>query len=212
MKKGKVGQILRVNVAIPLWAILCIFVLTILASYFCAPAYRDQIKFAAVLVGGAAAIYSAYYVGAALRLTVERDRQRASFEILSLLNRPEFVKVRNFIEKEVEGHESLSATNLHNKVKSSPELEDAVAIVLGIFEDASIAIQSDFVDEEILYTSILDLVKRYFHGLRGYIEQHRKIKGVPFYFTELEKLCGAWEDGKRLSDGRPLPQLGSQAT
>lgn len=212
MKKRKVGQILRINTTIPLWAVLCIGVAVVLASYFCAPTYRDQLKFATVLIGGAAAIYSAYYIGAALRLTVERDRQRASFEILSLLNRPEFVKVRKFIEKGVEGHEKLSATDLYEKIRTSEKLENAVTIVLGIFEDASIAIQNDFVDENILYTSICDLANRNFHGLRGYIEQCRKKKGEPMFCIEYPKLCTAWEGGKRLSNGKPMPTVGSPDT
>lgn len=131
-----------------------------------------------MIVAGAAAIYSAYYVGAALRLNLDRERQKASFDILSLLNRPEFVTVRKFIDTQVEGHQTISAQDLYQKVRSESELDQAVTMVLGILEDASIAVQTEYVDENALHASLLDIVHRYFHSLRGYIEQFREAKGA----------------------------------
>jgi hypothetical protein len=112
MAKKKVGEIFRINLSIPLCLLITAGVVIILIMYFTTAQYRDHVKFITLLLGGASAIYSAYYVGAALRLNVERDKQRASFELLELLNRPEFVDVRNFLEKEVEGHENVSDSDL----------------------------------------------------------------------------------------------------
>jgi len=84
--KRKIGQILQFNVAIPFWLILAMGVGVAIAIYFVAPKYREDVKFITVVIGGATAIYSAYYVGAGLRLNIERQKQEASFEILSLLN------------------------------------------------------------------------------------------------------------------------------
>ena len=207
MAKKKVGEIIRISLSIPLWLIITAGVAIILIMYFTTAQYRDHVKFATLLLGGASAMYSAYYVGAALRLNVGRDKQRASFELLELLNRPEFVDVRNFIEKEVEGHEDLSASDLYRKVSDNKELENAVTIVLGILEDTSIAIRYEYVDEDILYMSLIAIATRNFHGLRGYIELLRKDKATDYYFTELEKLCSAWESGRRLSDGKPVPSF-----
>jgi hypothetical protein len=206
--KKRVGEILRINVSIPLWVGLTLGVVALLGTYLFKPDYRDHIKFAAALLGGAAAIYSAYYIGAALHLQVNRQRQQGSFDVLSLLNRPEFAKVRNFVETEVDGHAALSATQLYEKVAGNKELDDAVTIVLGILEDASIAIQYDFIDENILCDSLDYIVKRSFHALRGYIEQLRRQRNEPLYFVELAKLCTSWDSGRRLADGKPLPKLG----
>ena len=205
--KRKIGQILQFNVAIPFWLILAMGVGVAIAIYFVAPKYREDVKFITVVIGGATAIYSAYYVGAGLRLNIERQKQEASFEILSLLNRPEFVEVRQFLGKEVEGHEKLSESDLYDKITSNTKLENAVSIVLGILEDASIAIQYEYVSETVLYTSISDLVRRNFRGLRGYINQARKQKSVPSAYLEVERLHNAWTRAQRLSDGRPLPQI-----
>ncbi len=207
MAKRKVGELLRINLTVPLWFIIGAGVLAFLISYLCAAQHRDQIKFAAVLLGAAAGIYSAYYVGAALRLQLSRERQKASFELLGLLNRPEFVKVRNFLEREVEGHEKLSAEELYAKVDGNDELDNAVTVVMDILEDMSIAIQNDYAEEEILRLSLVCIVERNWNGLRGWVEQLRKKHGDQRLFSELQKLATSWESGKRLCDGRELPVL-----
>ena len=207
MPKKKVGELLRINVSIPLWFVLSAGVLAALVAYFCAPAYRDQIRFTAALVAAAAAIYSAYYVGAALRMQVSRDRQKASFEILSLLNRPEFIEVRNFLEKEVEGHDTISAEALYAKIEENERLDNAVTVVMGILEDMAVALQHDYVDEDIIHASLTVIVRRNWAGLRGWVEQIRKQRNEPEIAIELQKLATSWESGRRLSDGRKLSPL-----
>lgn len=205
--KKKVGEILRLNVSIPLWLVLALGGVALLISYFCAVQHRDHIKFTAALLGGAAVIYSAYYVGAALRLQIARDKQRASFEILSMLNMPEFVDVRNFIAKEVEGHQQISPVDLFSKIDQDRNLDNAVTIVVGTLEDVSIAIQCDYVDEDILYASLITIVRNNWAGLRVWVEQIRLKLDSPFIGIELQKLVTSWDSGKRLSDGRKLRPL-----
>jgi hypothetical protein len=207
MSKRRVGQLLQINVTIPLWFVLVAGVIAFILSYLFAPTYRDQIKFGAALLAAGAAIYSAYYVGAALRMQVERDRQKASFEILGLLNRPEFVAVRCFLEKEVEGHDSISAEGLYAKVEADEKLDNAVTMVIGILEDMAVALQHDYVDEDILYMSLVVIVRRNWAGLRGWVEQIRKQRNEPEIGIEMQKLATSWESGRRLSDGRKLPAL-----
>jgi len=210
MPKKRIGELLRINVAVTLSVIIGAGVLVFLMSYLCASAHREEIKFTAALLAGAAAIYSAYYVGASLRLQVSHNRRKASFEILGSLNRPEFVKVRNFIEKEVEQHENMSARALYEKVNESPDLDDAVTLVMGILEDMTIAIETDYVDEDMLYISLLAIVERNWSGLRGWVEQLRQKRGDSRLFCELERLVTTWQSGKRLSDGGRLPVLPSR--
>lgn len=204
MTKKRVGELLRLNLSVPLWFVLGLGVLALLIGYLLAPSYRDQIKFTASLIAAGAAIYSAYYIGAALRLQVARDRQRSSFEILSLLNRPEFVEVRNFLEHEVEGHENVSAAELFKKIEEDNKLDNAVTVVTGILEDMSIAIQNDYVDEDILFASLGAIVRRNWSGLRGWVEQIRLKRHAPGIGIELQKLATSWDSGTRLSDGKKL--------
>jgi len=207
MPKKRVGELLQLNVAIPLWLVLVLSVAGLLAGYFASPQYRDQIRFLTVVIAGAAGIYSAYYVGAALQLKIERDHQQASFTILEQVEQAEFIQVRHFIEKEVQDHERLSDEVLYQKVAQTPNLEDAVVIVLNVLEKISISIRHDYVDENILYEYMKMIVERTHESLRGYIEQLRKQKKSNLFFIEIEKLAHAWSSGKRLSDGRPLPTI-----
>jgi len=205
MAKKKIGEILRFNINIPLWFLVVFAISITIASYFYFPHNRDDVKFIATLIGGTAAIYSAYYGGMALRQQIEREKQKSSFEILSLLNRPEFVEVRKFIETEVKNPDEMADTVLYQKINENQKLDSAVTIVLGILEDASIAIQKEYVCEECLYQSIYQIVVTNFTGLKGYIDQSRSQKQEPLYYIELERLCNSWKSGKRLSDGKPLP-------
>ncbi len=207
MAKKRVGELLRFNVSVPLWPLIVIAALGLIAIFVVAPARREEIKFAATILAGAAAIYSAYYVGAGLRLKIERDRQQASFEILSLLNRPEFAAVRCFLHKAVQEHEKVSDVDLFKKIEDDKELDGAVTVVLGILEDTSIAVQHDYVNEDTLYMSLAGIVRTNYDGLQGYIEQLRKQRSTPGYFLEFEKLAKAWSENRRLSDGRSLPPL-----
>ena len=207
-QKRGVGELLRVNIIIPLWPVLVLGVVIVTIVYLYLPDYRDSIKFVTVLVGGAAGIYSAYYIGAALRLNLDREKQKASFEILGLLNRPEFVEVRKFVDNKVEKHDTISEEEIFKMITEDIKLYNSVVIVLGILEDMSISIKTDYANEDTLYMSIAEIVKRNYRNLHGYIEQMRKIRHNQNYFVELEKLSNAWEAGKRLSDGSPLPKLG----
>jgi hypothetical protein len=205
MAKKQIGEIFRFNVIVPLWLIAILVFIVTIASYFYFPNNRDDVKFIATLIGCTAAIYSAYYGGIALRRQNEREKQKSSFEILSLLNRPEFVEVRKFIETEVKEPEKISDTDLYKKIKNDSKLENAVTIVLGILEDASIAIQEEYTCENCLYKSIYKIALINFKGLKGFIDQVRIQDHDPKFYIELERLCNSWESGKRLSDGKPVP-------
>lgn len=212
MKKNKVGEVLKFHISIPLWLIISLVAFITVIIYIFLNQYREEIKFIATVVACSTAIFSAYYVGAALRMKIDRDKQQASFEILSLLNRPEFVEVRSFIEDNVESHEKISENELYTKIRGDKELTNAVTVVLGIFEDASIAIQTEYVDEEVLFLSLNHLVLRTHCGLRGYIEQFRKHTNSTNYYNEFEKLVKAWGDNQRLSDGNKISCITTKDT
>lgn len=200
------GSLLRITFSVPLWLVIVIVAAMLILAIAFFPAQRETTKFIAVIVGASAAVYSAYYVGAGLRLRLDRDKRQASFEILSLPNRPEFAAIRGFLDKEVEGHDDLSEIDLYKKISEDPKLDDAVTVVLGILEDASIAIQEEYVDEDTLYLSVNQIVARNHEGLVGYINQLRKHRNNSAYYIEFEKLVTSWgKEKRRLSDGEPLP-------
>lgn len=208
MPRKRVGQLLHLNVTIPLWFVVISSAILLLIVYSVAKQQREHIKFFAAVVGGAAAIYSAYYVGAALRSRLERDRQESTFRILDQIEKAEFVEVRNFLEKEVEDHENRSPAELYKKISENRDLDNAISIVFNIFEKIAIGVQHDVLDERILYEDLLIVLTKDYNSLRGYIDQLRKVKNSNLYYCEFEKLATAWQKGRRLSDGRAFAPLG----
>jgi len=200
------GSLLRVNLSFPLSLVIVVIALSLVLAFAFFPARGEVIKFIAAIVAGSCGVYSAYYVGAGLRLKLDRDKRQASFEILSLLNRPEFAQLRGFLDAKVERHSDISEVEIYNSIVEDAKLGDAVTVVLGILEDASIAIQQEYVDEDILYMSISQIVFRNHKGLTGYINQLRKHMNNVTYYIEFQRLAVSWEQKTRLSDGRTLPR------
>ncbi len=199
--KTRIGQLLNFRVSVPLWIVLSLASGLILAIYYLWPGGREHLKFSTAVIAGATAIYSAYYVGAALRLKLQRDRKDKSFEILTLLNRPEFVQVRRFIEQQLKNHDQISKSDLYKKIVEDADLLNAVTVTLGIYEDASIAIQCDYVDEDVLEQSLGFTLPWTFKCLRPYIEEDREVCKAQELYSEVEKLVVSWTNGKRLIDG-----------
>ncbi len=207
MSAGQVGRLLRVHLTVPLWLGLLLGAGLLIGLYFAFPENQEHIKFVTAVIAAAVAIYSVYYAGAGLKLKIERDRQHSSFELIQLLNRPEYVQVRNFVDQTVDGLERISDGELYKKICDDAKLDDAVTATLGILEDASLAVQFQYADEDVLYHSLFTIVDRLSRGLRGYIEQLRKTRGSSAYFAEFEKLARAWSGLRRLSDGGPIRRL-----
>jgi hypothetical protein len=185
MKQKETGELLRVNVPISISLVISAGILAVLIAYVKAPQYREDIRFVTVVLGGAAAIFSAYYVGIALRVKIARDKQEASFSLMEGFDKPEFVKVRSFLEKAIENHEDLSSSAIFKKIDSDKQLDDAVTMVLNTLEKTSIGIQHGFMDEDILHQNLRGIVKRDYEALRGYIVQLRSSRNDIYYFIEL---------------------------
>ena len=168
---------------------------------------RDLIKFIASVLGAGAAVYGAYYAGLSLNLKIKQDKRVESFRILDKLNGQEFVGVRNFIARKMKGRHRISDAELYKMVNQNKEFYDSVIMLLGLLEAASIAIQEDYVDENVLYKSLASLVSKNWDDLRGYIEQYRDRAKRPTLWIEFQKLHHSWAAKKRLGDNKPLPDL-----
>ena len=204
----RVGELLKFNVSIPLWIIITSVSSIAIICYLFFPNHQETIKFISLLLGAAAAIYSAYYVGASLRLGLISSKMERSFKLLSIFSNPTFVKVRKFLTKETDQHLETSPIEFYEKINSNTELQEAVTMALGIFEDMSIAIQNNHIDEDIMYTSLGFMVPFHFSRLKSFIGQERIKNKSDIIFIEVEKLYNSWNRNLWLSDGKPLPKLG----
>lgn len=163
--------------------------------------YKEDIKFAAAVIGGAAAIYTAYHAWATLRSNIKRDKQRRSFEIIDSFNELDRTRIRLFLQKNINAS-IKSPEEIYKLLKEEKELEEGVVHLLGVLEDVSIAIQTDAADEEILFLSLRGIVIKTTKEFRGYIDYQRKNEDNNFYYIELEKLYDKWKENKSLVTGK----------
>jgi len=196
----KPGNLLSIKITIPLWFILALCCIALVIAHLLYYNQRDNIKFCASILAGAAAIYSAYYVGKGIRLSLIQDKRKASFNLLDRLNSKEFVEVSNFVDTKLNNTKSISDIKLFNMIIKDKELSDSVKYVLSVLEDMSIAIQHDYVDESILHQSMVLIVERNYNALRGYIDHKREITGKTQYYSEFQKLYNAWNSNLMLAN------------
>ena len=82
-------------------------------------------------------------------------------------------------------------------IDSNQTLHQPIVFYLGCFEDISIGVQANLLDEQILYDSL--------HGFARFTHQRLKPdilnrqKQSKTFYCEFEKLVAQWNDGKLLS-------------
>jgi hypothetical protein len=204
-------MIQRQNVLVAWGLFLCIIIAIII--YFMCPGHQEGIKFVTTSLFVGAVIYSAYNVGASLRLQVRHNMQKASFDLLNMINTKEFVKDRAFIDERIMQHQGMTDKELYDEINNDKDLDAAVTAVTGVLEDMSIMIQAGFIDESILYKSMRSIVLRNWQGLRGWIKhtRERRKKESPLKeestLIEFQKLATSWDMAKSLIDGHEFDPL-----
>jgi hypothetical protein len=200
-----VVAVFRVPVKITWAVVLGLASAAVLLVSFKLPERREEIKFAISVLAGAAVLYSAYYAGTTLRRSSRMARITAAFGILKELNSIDMAKIRTLIDKELKDMR-LSPQQVYERIMNDEALLTALTAYLGILEDAAIAIDAEYADEEILYRSISFLVPWTFEGLRHYIDEERSRSKDTTLYCELERLSVAWSSGRSLQSGRPVPR------
>jgi hypothetical protein len=173
----------------------------IILLYFLFPAIQEELKFVIAVVGGASVICAAYYTGVALHRRIYYEKKQRSFEILRDLNVIENIRIRNLIDRQVD-YKSKSSPELYNEILGKDELYCAVNTLLSLLEDISIAIQDEYVDEEVLFLSLQRIVPWAYEGLKFFIDAERERYKSTVMFIELEKLAHAWSKSKSLRTGK----------
>ncbi len=199
--------VINFSLKVTIFIVILIVVGGLIFSYVYFDAQKDLVKFIASVLGGGAAVYVAYYAGLSLNLKIEQDKKVESFRIIDKLNGQEFVGVRHIIEKTTKKRKAISDQALYAMINKNKEAYDSAKMLLGLLEATSIAIQEDYVDENVLYKFLASIVSKNWEDLRGYIEQYRERSKRTTLWKEFQKLHEAWSKKERLSDNKPLPDL-----
>lgn len=168
---------------------------------------RTELTFVAAIIGGLSIVYSGYYVGLTLRENIRRDKLHRSFEFTQKLNSIDRARIRGFINEQMSHKEHIVPAKFHDAVVSDPELHTAVKALLGLFEDASLAVQHQYVDELVLYKSLAFVVPWASQTFAPFIAEERRDCERQSLFCELDKLADAWKMGKSLLTNEQFPKL-----
>lgn len=191
---------LRITVA----ALIAVFGIAFIVAFVLSDR-RAEITFAAAVVAASAGIYSAYHAGMTLRVNLYRDRQKRSYEILDSFNRVDSVSVRVIVDSDMSGVDSPQTA--YRTIVEDPQKHASIRHLLGLFEDLAIAIRTGYADEPVLFWSLQFAAVHYYDGLKRYIDGIRSARHNNNFYTEFEKLVGAWRTGKSLVTGKPVEPL-----
>ena len=173
------------------------------AVFWYFPELRAPLTYTVALVSALTVVFSAYYVATNSTIVIARDKIHRSFEFTKQLNDVNFVRFRTFLENELD-HQRMSPSEFYRKVVDNAEIHSSLKCVLGTFEDASIAVQFDYVDEAALYASLSFLVPWCARSFQPYISEQRKIANDHTIYAELDKLADAWKKKQSLRTGKTL--------
>ena len=187
------------NINITIAIVLGVASLVIILFHWLFPPYRDELVFAVGVAGGAAAIYLGFYTSRSLIVNVERQKQQNAFELLRDLYRVDTSTIILLIRENFGA--DVSANDHCQKIEKDKELHRSILTLLGVFEDTSLAIQSDMACEKILYFSLGFLVPWIYENMKPFIEYRRKKDNDPTIYLEIEKLATSWKDKKSMMDG-----------
>lgn len=162
---------------------------------------RTELTFITAILGGLAFLHSKYYIAKSLKVAIERDKLSWSFNIAKELGNIDVVKIRTFLEKKITSTD-IPPSEFYNKIVSDIDVHSSTKMLLGLFEDSSVAVQSGLADEESLFRSLGYLVPWAFRSFSLYIEQVRKETGDDRIYCELEKLHDSWKNKTSLLSGK----------
>jgi hypothetical protein len=195
-----------INLKITLGIILAILTLITIFIYLSVPTSQNNIKFIISVIGGAAAVYTGYYVAASIAVSIKNSKMQHAFEILRDLNQSVVNETRIEIEKRVDiNKQGLDA--LYKEIRGNDTLSIGVTKYLDLLEDLSIMVQKEYADEHTLYLSLARIVPKLQQDLGNYIDKERNRLRYAGLYIEFEQLAKSWKEGKSLVTGKKYPPI-----
>lgn len=201
MKTNEPGVLFGLSLKVTLALVVGIVSLIVVLLHIFIPNARDEISFATAVIGGAAVVYGGYYAGVSVRVAMQRAKADHSFQMLNALNSIDMAKIRILIENEIY-QKDVPPAEVYDRIVGDNELLSAVTTIFGLWEDVSIGVRLDYLDEDVLFYSLSFLIPWHFENLKQYIYEERKRNSNPHVYIEMEKLADAWKNDKSLLTGK----------
>lgn len=92
-----------------------------------------------------------------------------------------------------------------NSVTCFDCFDGAIRLRYNYFEDLSLAIQNNYVDEKIIFDSMHNILQLHCDKFDIWVEGHKLMFPAPdLLYIETRKLRNSWRDKKYLNDQRPI--------
>jgi len=181
--------------------VIVIMILLCLLYLMVPDGYQNYIVFVreVLLMGGG--IITAVYVGRGFYFQVEWNKSDVSFKLLGDFNDKKMGRNRSRLEKAYKGDKKC----FYDRLRQDDVLWHSFLMLSGFFEDMSMAIQRGYVDEELIYFSLRNIVKVNWGVLKDCIYEYRVKEGCQYYLSEFEKLGKSWEKGISLTSEKKFP-------
>ena len=196
MKKipSSIGKF-TISFQVGILAFLLIPALLVIILFILLPEHRVTLVFIVSIIGGVAAIYSAFYAGENLKRTYNYNKKTKTFEMIRQFDQIDFAKMAAFLDTSFNPND-MKQNEIYKKISSDNDLLLAVRSVLNLCEDISIAVQEEYIDEKIAFLSLDQIYRRSVNRFKPFIEGHRLKYGSNEIYIESEKLAHAWLNGR----------------
>lgn len=199
--KNNIGIIKTYTLTVSIGLLLTLIALILIISYIYYPSFRKELTFISAIIGGFSTLYSAIYIAISLKDQIHRNTIANAMDISKNISQMNMTKIKEFIEKKI----SITTTSeFHGKIVDDHELFIALRKLLAALDNASIGVQSGFVDEKTLYSSLVVVVTVIFDRFRPYITEERKIYTDERIYCEFELLADSWKRGILLTTGKKI--------
>lgn len=194
-----------ISFEVGLFAILLIPSILVIIYFLFVPAQRIELIFVISVIGGIAAIYSAFYAGENLKRTYEYNKKSKTFEMIQRFDQIEYAEMYAFLDTDFD-IKDMKQNEVYEKIISDSGLFLAVRSVMNLCEDISIAVQGHYIDEKIAFLSLEQVFRMYVNKFKPYIEGHREKYGTNLIYNECEKLAYSWSNNQYLTSGKKIEE------
>lgn len=199
-KKGEgPGEIFRLEIPLTLSIVLILAVVALTVMYAWWDDARGPIKFFGAAAGVAAGVLSAFYIGRALKVTIEqRDHQlierkiEKAFEFAHRWNDPSFAEFRSDWRRVLQELQKANPNQVCNILEDA-EKRTVVADVLNFFEVMGYAVRSGVADLTTLQKIFRRMVEDYYAAVQPWIDHRRREKAHPTLYEHFEWLRNQWK-------------------
>lgn len=198
------GVIARFTLNIGIFFCLSLLAIILSVCFIIFSNIRTELTFITIVIGGIAAIYTAFYTAQSLRIRSKQEIIKNSFEMIALLSTREIVKLRHDLSSKF-NHDKVNNENFYKTIVSDTSIHTALKTLLNLFDNLSIAIQREYVDEKIIHKAFSFVIPNTCKTFMPYINRLREKFRDDRILCEVEKLANAWQENKFLKTGETIP-------